>query len=225
MNFKIYVANSDHLKQAETICVMIEDAARLRGTGIAKRDPEYIRKKMREGKAVIAFDDDTVVGFCYIETWENKKYVANSGLIVHPDYRSKGLALKIKEAAFNLSKKKFPGTKLFGITTSLAVMKINSKLGYKPVTFSELTKDESFWKGCQSCPNFDILTRNERRNCLCTGMLYDPSMKEIKSSERKKRILLFHRWVKLKQARFLKKWKVKFTAVGSALFNKETASA
>lgn len=114
-----------------------------------------------------------------------QKYVANSGLIVHWDYRGQGLAKKIKAKAFELSKKKYPEAKLFGITTSLPVMKINSDLGYKPVTFSELTQDETFWKGCQSCPNYDILSRNNRSNCLCTGMLYDPKKPNTQSEEKK----------------------------------------
>lgn len=184
MDFEILVAEEIHTQYAEQICRMIEDAAKARGTGIAKRDPEYIRTKMREGKAIIALSVSTpgaprqVAGFCYIETWGHDKYVANSGLIVSPDFRQSGLAKKIKRKAFELSRKKYPHAKLFGITTSLAVMKINSELGYKPVTFSELTTDEAFWKGCGSCPNFDILTRNERKLCLCTGMLYDPEKEE-----------------------------------------------
>ena len=62
-------------------------------------------------------------------------------------------------------------------------MKINSKLGYKPVTYSELTTDDVFWQGCQSCPNFDVLTRMERKMCLCTGMLYDPAQQENKEQD------------------------------------------
>lgn len=207
MAVKIHNASNEHFSFAEDVCELISEAARLRGTGIAKRDPEYIKSKMEEGKAIIALDGAKVAGFCYIETWENKKYVVNSGLIVHPDYRGQGLAKKIKQTAFELSKKIYPGVRLFGITTSLAVMRINSKLGYKPVTFSELTKDEAFWKGCQSCPNYDILTRNERSNCLCTGMLYDPEKEVIKNGERRKRVELYHRWVRLKQISFFSKFK------------------
>ncbi len=173
--FVVQVANSEHLSYAEAVCALIEDAAKKRGTGIAKRDPEYIRQKIRDGKAVIALCNDVLAGFCYIETWSHNKYVANSGLIVSPDFRKAGLARKIKETAFNLSREKYPQAKLFGITTSLAVMKINSDLGYQPVTFSELATDEEFWNGCQSCPNFDILTRTNRKMCLCTGMLCDPN--------------------------------------------------
>lgn len=174
--FTVQVANAAHLSYAEAVCSLIEEAAKKRGTGIAKRDPEYIKGKMRDGKAVIALHHDgALAGFCYIETWSHNKYVANSGLIVSPDFRKAGLARKIKETAFELSRKKYPDAKLFGITTSLAVMKINSDLGYKPVTFSELTTDEEFWNGCRSCPNFDILTRTDRKMCLCTGMLCDPN--------------------------------------------------
>lgn len=174
MAIDILVATPEHSKFANTIVALIEDAAQKRGTGIAKRQPEYIIKKMEEGKAIIALDNGVVAGFCYIESWGHDKYVANSGLIVNEDYRGHGLAKSIKEKAFDLSRTKFPNAKLFGLTTSLPVMKINSELGYRPVTFSELTDDEQFWKGCQSCVNYDILTRTERKHCLCTGMLMDP---------------------------------------------------
>lgn len=201
MSVSIYFGSSKHAIYAEEICALIEKAAQLRGTGIAKRDPNYIKTKFENQNAVIALDGDKLVGFCYIEIWESKKYVANSGLIVHPDYRGLGLAKKIKGKAFELSKKKYPTAKLFGITTSLPVMKINSDLGYKPVTFSELTQDETFWRGCQSCPNYDILSRNDRKNCLCTGMLYDPKHPNNKpKEEREANIRKFYRWVQMKTA-------------------------
>ncbi|MEO1051187.1 MAG: GNAT family N-acetyltransferase [Bacteroidota bacterium] len=209
MDFSIIIAGEEHLGYADGVCKLIEEAARARGTGIAKREPDYIKSKMRNGQAVIALHEKEIAGFCYIETWQDKKYVANSGLIVNPKFRNQGLAKKIKQKAFELSLDKFPGTKLFGITTSLAVMRINSELGYKPVTFSELTKDESFWKGCQSCPNFDILERNERKNCLCTGMLFDPAKDEppLKNGKKKRILEKYHRWVRLKQISFLQKFK------------------
>lgn len=181
---KIVVADASHIKYAQIICDTIADSAKVRGTGIAKRTPEYIIKRVKNGNAVIALDGDRFAGFCYIEVWEHQKYVANSGLIVHPDYRHQGLAKKIKKAAFDLSRKKFPNAKMFGITTGLAVMKINSELGYRPVTFSELTEDPEFWKGCQTCKNFDILTRTERKMCLCTGMLFDPAEASRKNPEK-----------------------------------------
>lgn len=201
MSVSIYFGSSKHAVYAEEICALIEKAAQQRGTGIAKRDPNYIKTKFDNENAVIALDGDKLVGFCYIEIWESKKYVANSGLIVHPDYRGLGLAKKIKAKAFELSRKKYPESKLFGITTSLPVMKINSDLGYKPVTFSELTQDDTFWKGCQSCPNYDILSRNDRKNCLCTGMLYDPQHPNNKpKEEREANIRKFYRWVQMKTA-------------------------
>ena len=186
MQFEVLVANESHYPFASIICTMMEDAAKIRGTGIAKREPVYVQKKMAQGDAIIAMDGDFVVGFCYIESWDGKRYVANSGLIVHPEYRKTGLARAIKKETFQLSKRKYPEARLFGITTSLAVMKINSDLGYKPVTFSELTQDEAFWKGCQTCVNFDILTRTNRTMCLCTGMVCDLSKVPESNGEVKK---------------------------------------
>jgi len=178
MDFQVFVASEEHYKYADEICEVIETSAKARGTGIAKRTPEYIMQKMKEGKAVIALSDKGVFGgFCYIESWGDK-FAANSGLIVAEPFRKLGLAHRVKRKAFELSRQKYPNAKLFGLTTSLAVMKINSELGYRPVTFSELTDDETFWKGCQSCVNYDILTRTNRKMCLCTGMLYDPMDKD-----------------------------------------------
>ncbi len=88
--------------------------------------------------------------------------------------------LKSKEKVFALSRQKYPHAKIFGLTTGLAVMKINSDLGYEPVTYSELTNDEEFWKGCQSCVNYDILMSKGRKNCMCTAMLFDPVEAEAK---------------------------------------------
>ena len=167
-------AKAKHITYAKTISECIDDSAKSRGTGIARRTPEYIQTKMSNGNAIIALDNDEFAGFCYIEVWGHGKYVAHSGLIVAPKYRGQGLAKKIKKKVFELSLKKYPSAKVFGITTGMAVMKINYQLGYKPVHFSELTDDPEFWKGCQTCKNYDILTRTERKMCLCTGMLYDP---------------------------------------------------
>ena len=178
MNVINHVANVSHLQYAQEICDLVYVSAQARGTGIAKRTPEYIEEKMVTGKSVIALDGDRLVGYSYIETWGHKKFVANSGLIVHPDYRGMGIARKIKNRIFELSKTLYPNSKIFSITTGLAVMKMNSDLGFKPVTFSELTDDKEFWKGCQTCKNFDILQRNDYKMCLCTGLLYDPAQQE-----------------------------------------------
>jgi hypothetical protein len=174
-NIMIYPANRNHLDFAPVICKEMESSAMQRGTGIAKRTPEYIQQKMLEGKAIIAISEEGHwVGFCYIETWQSGMYVANSGLIVAPSYRNSGVAKRIKEKIFELSITRYPDSKIFGLTTGLAVMKINSDLGYRPVTYSELTNDEQFWNGCKSCVNYPILTSKDFKNCLCTAMLYNP---------------------------------------------------
>ena len=214
-NFIVQLANNSHLHYANIICDEMESSAKARGTGIAKRTPEYLEQKMLEGKAVIAFSPDKQwAGFCYIETWSHGNYVANSGLIVAPEFRKSGLAKAIKEKVFELSKTKYPHAKIFGLTTGLAVMKINSDLGYEPVTYSELTQDEEFWKGCRSCVNFEILKRKERKNCLCTGMLYNPDEKKDSGKENKflnfkKYAKLFERITKIKKTIFLKQPKLK----------------
>ena len=179
----IRVATAADTHYADLLCQWYIESAKQRGTGIAKRDPEYVREKMRQGNSVIAFVDDELAGFCYIETFESGKFVANSGLVVNTELRKGGLGRAIKRAVFRLSRTKYPSAKIFGITTSLAVMKINSDLGYKPVTFSELTTSEDFWKGCKSCKNLGILMENERKMCLCTGMVFDDVTAPLPASE------------------------------------------
>lgn len=203
---EIVIANKSHSVYAEIICETIAEAAKVRGTGIAKRKPEYIITKMENGNAVIVLDGDKFAGFCYIEQWSHGKFVANSGLIVHPDFRNIGLAKQIKKKIFEHSRTKFPNAKVFSITTGLAVMKMNSELGYKPVTFSELTDDQTFWNGCQTCKNYDVLQRTEQKMCLCTGMLYDP-LKEEKTSNHKFDKKVWTRLKSIKQTKFLKKEK------------------
>ncbi|MDE6179011.1 MAG: GNAT family N-acetyltransferase [Duncaniella sp.] len=171
---KVMFATEEHTKYAQRIVDLIYESALQRGTGIARRSPEYIAQKIRGGKAVVALWYDQLIGFIYIESWEPGYYVATSGLIVDPEFRRLGLAARIKAKTFDLARLRFPFAKIFSITTSLPVMKLNSQMGYKPVTFSELTTDEEFWAGCKGCVNYDILQRNNRRMCLCTGMLYDP---------------------------------------------------
>lgn len=204
-NFEVLIANQTHVQYAEEIANEMAESAKARGTGIAKRSVEYLQTKMIEGKAIIAFEKKSkqVVGFCYIEIWGHEKYAANSGLIVFPEYRKYGLATLIKEKAFELSRKKFPTAKLFGLTTSLAVMKINSDLGYRPVTFSELTDDEQFWKGCQSCVNYAILESKGRKNCLCTAMIYDPEEKKRKQWYPRTKEAIIKRLKSIKETLFL----------------------
>lgn len=219
----VRVAEVADKKYSTTITDEMESSAKARGTGIAKRSPDYIEKKIDEGKAVIALTKDGEwVGFCYIETWSHGEYVANSGLIVSPHFRKSGVAKQIKQTIFKLSRKLFPEAKIFGLTTGLAVMKINSDLGYEPVTYSELTQDEQFWAGCKSCVNYDILMAKERKNCMCTAMLYDPKdhyePEETQAFFEEKKTGL-ERLQRLKQWKFLKAFKRKDKAAsgGGAL--------
>jgi len=199
----IRVANIADTHYAQQITDEMEASAKARGTGIAKRSPDYVAKKMLEGKAVIALTNNAEwVGFCYIEEWSHGKFVANSGLIVSPEYRKSGVAKQIKKRIFDLSREKYPTAKIFGLTTGLAVMKINSELGYEPVTYSELTDDEDFWAGCKSCINYDILMSKERKNCMCTAMLFDPadhytSKETTENFEKKSK--LYERLLRIKQ--------------------------
>lgn len=173
-DINVMVADASHEKYIDTILETIEAAAKVRGTGIAKRSHEYLATKMREAKAVIALSGDRFAGFSYIETWGNKQYVTTSGLIVHPDFRGLGIARRIKDMTFTLARKRWPHAKIFSLTSGAAVMSMNTRLGYQPVTFADLTDDEAFWRGCQGCINVDVLERTGRKYCICTAMLYDP---------------------------------------------------
>ncbi len=208
--FIIARTTPEHTKFTQIILEEIAASAAARGTGIARRSEEYLLRKITEGNAVIALTKKGEwAGFCYIEVWDHEKYVVNSGLIVAPAFRKHGLARKIKEAIFKLSRKKYPNAKIFGLTTGAAVMKINSALGYIPVAYSDLTKDEQFWKGCQSCVNFETLKAKNYQNCFCTAMLHTP--KDVKKQEKialrsdfEDNMPLFVRWVKVKKAILLK---------------------
>ena len=171
---EVFVAGPEHECYVDTILQTIADAAKVRGTGIAKRTHEYLTTKMKEAKAVIALSGDRFAGFSYIETWGNKQYVTTSGLIVHPDFRGLGVAKKIKDMTFSLARTRWPHAKIFSLTSGAAVMKMNTELGYQPVTFADLTDDEAFWRGCEGCVNVDVLHRTGRKYCICTAMLYDP---------------------------------------------------
>ena len=175
-DIKVFVAGPEHEVYVDTILQTIADAAKVRGTGIAKRTHEYLTTKMKEAKAVIALCGDKFAGFSYIETWGNKQYVTTSGLIVHPDYRGLGVAKKIKDMTFSLARTRWPHAKIFSLTSGAAVMKMNTELGYQPVTFADLTDDEAFWRGCEGCVNVDVLHRTGRKYCICTAMLYDPEV-------------------------------------------------
>ena len=173
-NIRIVVAEAAHEIYVDTILATIEEAAKKRGTGIAKRTHEYVATKMKEAKAILALDGDKFAGFSYIETWGNKHYVTTSGLIVHPDYQGRGVAKRIKDYTFTLARIRWPHAKIFSLTSGDAVMKMNTALGYVPVSFNQLTDDEAFWRGCLGCCIHNLLEVKERRFCICTGMLWDP---------------------------------------------------
>jgi N-acetylglutamate synthase-like GNAT family acetyltransferase len=219
-NIIIRVATAADTHYATAITDEMASSAKARGTGIAKRSPEYIEQKIQQGKSVIAVTTDGEwVGFCYIEAWEHNKFVANSGLIVAPPFRKTGVAKSIKKRIFELSREKYPDSKIFGLTTGLAVMKINSDLGYEPVTYSELTTDEQFWAGCKSCVNYDILMSKERKNCMCTAMLFDPKdhYEPAETSEEfKQNSKLYERFMKLKQSKLMQLFRKKENGGGSA---------
>lgn len=170
----IKVAEANDEKYVDTIIDTIREAAKKRGTGIAERTHEYVATKMREGKAVLALCGDRFAGFSYIETWGNRHYVTTSGLIVHPDFLGRGVAKRIKDYTFTLARVRWPKAKIFSLTSGDAVMKMNTQLGYVPVSFNQLTDDDAFWRGCEGCCNHDILVAKQRKFCICTGMLYDP---------------------------------------------------
>ena len=160
---------------AETISYEMQASAIARGSGISKRSPESIHRKMIEGKAIIAITEDNQwVGYSYIEVWANGEFVSNSGLIVAPAFRGGGIAKRIKEKTFELALKLYPQSKIFSITTGLAIMRMNATLGFETVTFNEITQEDDFWKGCSSCVNYDILKNKKHKNCLCTAMLFTP---------------------------------------------------
>lgn len=171
----VMVADASHEEYVDTILETIEAAAKVRGTGIATRTHDYLAQKMKEGKAIIALAGEEFAGFSYIESWGNKQYVATSGLIVVEKFRHMGIAKRIKEASFALARLRWPKAKVFSLTSGGAVMKMNTELGYVPVTFAELTDDEAFWRACDGCINKDVLERTGRKYCICTAMLFDPN--------------------------------------------------
>lgn len=184
-HIKIRIAGADDEQYAVAISSETALSAKARGSGISQRSPESIIAKMREGKAVIAVcSDGSWAGYSYIEVWGNGEFVSNSGLIISPRFRQKGVAAAIKRKIFRLSRKKYPAARIFSITTGLAIMKLNARLGFQPVTFSELTAEKKFWQGCRSCVNYKVLRGKNYSNCLCTAMLFNPADHRIKKPGR-----------------------------------------
>ncbi|MEL6867783.1 MAG: GNAT family N-acetyltransferase, partial [Bacteroidota bacterium] len=76
-SFNLLTTTPQHEAFAEQLCQWYEVSARQRGTGIARRKVAYLRKKIQQGNAIIAFHQEELAGFCYIETWTHGRYVAN----------------------------------------------------------------------------------------------------------------------------------------------------
>lgn len=184
-SIEIRIATPSDVDHAVTISDWYNLSSKERGTGIATRTPAYLETRILNGNAIIAFVDGELAGFCYVEVFSSGEYISNSGLIVIHKFRKMGLAKMIKKVAYNHARDTHPTAKVFGITTSDIVMNINSDLGYRPVSFSQLTDDDEFWKGCSSCKNYDILLRNNKKMCLCTAMLA-PSKDEQNTKESQK---------------------------------------
>ena len=172
----VMVADASHEVYVDKILDTIREAAKVRGTGIAERTHEYVATKMKEGKAIIALCGDDFAGFTYIEIMGKQAICSN--LRSDSTSRLPGIGTgKTHQDRLLSDWHAYVGRKLkiFSLTSGAAVMKMNTELGYVPVTFNELTDDESFWKGCEGCINHDILVAKNRKFCICTAMLYDPT--------------------------------------------------
>jgi GNAT superfamily N-acetyltransferase len=172
----VRIATSGDRAYAATIANEMAYSSARRGTGIARRPPEYVMQKMDEGLAVIAVnaDNGAWAGFCCIEVWQHKKYVANSGLIVSPGYRGTGISKQIKIALFDHCRSKFPGARLFSLSASPAVIHMNKAMGYKVVSFAEVMSDELFLTGCESWVNYKELMSREQTRLPYVSMIFDP---------------------------------------------------
>lgn len=175
MYFEVTVATEAHIIYIKDILAAIYEASQVPGNSIVMRDPDYLALKMREGKAVIALcDDGSFAGFCYLECWQDEQFLANSGMIVKPEYRGQGLATRIKQEIVRVCHEMFPDAAIFGITKSEAIKKISLRLGFEEVPYTEITTDPKFWKGCDTCRHYDELLANGGRSCHCTALILKP---------------------------------------------------
>jgi hypothetical protein len=162
---------------ADQIIHEMESSAIARGSGISKRSAASIIEKIDNGKAIVAVTENGEwAGFSYIETWDEGKFVSNGGLIVSPKHRNQGVASQIKIQIFELSRTRYPLARVFSITSGAAIMKMNTRLGFEAVTYADVAQASTFWDGCKSCVNYDVLQSKNRCNCLCTAMMFDPQL-------------------------------------------------
>lgn len=175
-NCIVRIATSEDYKYIGVIIEEMTLSAAKRGVHIIPRTPEYIMEKMNAGLAVIAInpENDEWVGFCCIEVWAHGKYVANSGLIVSPQYRGIGISRDIKITLFKQCRSKFPAARLFSLSTSPAVQHVNEELGYKVIPHADMLKDKFFLQGCTSWVNYVGLMNDKELSTRYVAMVFDP---------------------------------------------------
>ncbi|MFH6988639.1 GNAT family N-acetyltransferase [Flavobacterium collinsii] len=213
VDFIIEKARCSHTYWIKEICEATLLAAKARGIGISECAPELLEAQMKKGDAVIAFTSDgRWAGFSFINSWENESYVSNSGLVVAPEFKHTELAKKIKIKIFELSREKYPNARIFSLTSDLSVVKMYHELGFKQVSSSELTSKEVFWKSCKSCVNCPVLMNRERKNCLCTAMIYDSKHDTAVVDQNKKDVVLKDK-VLLEELRLIKIRSLNFLSI------------
>lgn len=172
--FLLSVSNENHTPFAREIELLFEQVTNEKSIGINLKKGQYIGEKIIKGDAIIATKQGRLAGFCYLRNRNNDDYVSISGIVVVPQFRRLGLAKMMIEEIFQVARKKYPKAKLFSLTTSPEVMRINSIHGYKTVNYSKLSTSNKFWAECSDCLNYNFLQKNNNTRCLCSAMLFNP---------------------------------------------------
>ncbi len=166
----------EDIQHVANIVSTIDAAAQ--SSDIATRSPELITSKIEQEHAALALTtENMVVGFGYISLY-NDNVLSHSALVVHPEYRGRGIFRGLKKTLIDIGDKLFPGVDIISLTTSLKVKKVNESLGYKAVSLKELTQDKNFWSGCKGCKQYDEMQQMkfpESENsigeyCCCSAM-------------------------------------------------------
>ncbi len=153
---------------AEAASQLIQKASK--DHDIAERSPDWLRGKIRGGKAAVALQGDQLIGFGYFSDWQDGKFVSHSGLVVDDAFRGHGLGRRLKQQLMAGTRRLFPDATMMSLTTSPAVKAMNLSLGFRVVPLDQLTSDQSFWDGCKTCRNYaEVQARGER--CCCEGMI------------------------------------------------------
>jgi len=167
----VRVAGAEDAGFAEAASVLIADAAL--EFDVAKRSPRLLREKIVGGQAVLALEDDELVGFAFWSTWQNGRFVSHSGLVVRPDRRGRALGRRLKWELTAASRRRHPDAALMSLTSSRAVRAMNRALGFVQVPLDHLTLDPAFWRGCEACRNHAELGAHPD-HCRCVGMILRP---------------------------------------------------